>query len=65
MSRRTVLAQAMPPTFETDFSYKLPVNNKWVVPQRVLERNAQSIINAPEFDLDFSVSALPDRMDDI
>ena len=31
------------------------VNNKWVVPKRVLERNAASIINAPEFDIDFSV----------
>jgi hypothetical protein len=45
----------MPPTSASDFAYKLPVNNKWVVPRRVLERNAASIVNLPEFDLDFSV----------
>ncbi|KAJ1482706.1 hypothetical protein T484DRAFT_1802994, partial [Baffinella frigidus] len=47
--------KAMPPTSEAQFAYKLPVNNKWVVPERVLKRNAASIINAPEFDVDFSV----------
>eukprot|EP00960_Hanusia_phi_P007319 208291-Hanusia_phi.AAC.1 len=37
----------MPPTFQTDFSYSYPVNNKW--------ERSQNTINAIEYDMDVSL----------
>jgi hypothetical protein len=45
----------MPPTYENSFVYKLPINNKWRVPKRVLERNGRDLVNRPEFDIDVSL----------
>lgn len=45
--------KAMPPTSTYSFAYKLPVNNKWVVPSTFLK--IMRGINLPEFGMDFSL----------
>ena len=52
---RQTCNKAMPPTYQTQFKFKVPVNNKWKASQDILERNGEELINRPEFEFDFSL----------
>lgn len=52
---RQTCNKAMPPTYETEFKFKVPINNKWKAPEDILTRNGQELVNRPEFEFDFSL----------
>ena len=52
---RLICNKAMPPTYESTFEFRVPVNNKWKAPHSILQRNGPEVVNRPEFEFDFSL----------
>lgn len=52
---RQICNKVMPPTYETTFKFKVPLNNKWKAPESILQRNGNELVNRPEFEFDFSL----------